>query len=55
MEISKYMANYNLGQLAAVGQMALAIVSSMGYAYVGNWRQAIYWGAAAVITGSVTL
>ncbi len=45
----------NWGRLAALAQMALCILASLGYLASKDYRRAIYWMAAAVITGSVTL
>lgn len=44
----------NWGKAAAIGQIILSLTSAVGYGIVGDWRRAIYWAAAAVITGSVT-
>ena len=35
-------------------QMAMALGAAIVYAYLGEWRHAIYWVAAAVLTGAVT-
>lgn len=32
----------------------LAVCAACVYAYHGNWRKAIYWAAAATLTGAVT-
>lgn len=45
----------NHGQLLAFVMMALSCAACVAYALAGDVRHAIYWGAAAVITGSVTL
>ncbi len=44
-----------MGKFFALCNMSLGIAACLSYLIDGNWRQAIYWGAAAVITGSVML
>jgi hypothetical protein len=44
----------NFGKFFAIIQMAGALCASVGYLCVGDFRRAIYWAAAAIITGSVT-
>ncbi len=43
------------GRTAALANLGLAALASVGYLLQGQWRNGIYWGAAAVITGSVTI
>lgn len=43
----------NYGKMFAFGQIGLAILAAIGYAVAGDWRKAIYWVAAAVITAAV--
>lgn len=45
----------NPGTFLAYASMALNALACCGYLYVGDYRHAIYWGAAFVLTGSVTL
>lgn len=37
-----------------IAQLVLSIGAGIVYAYVGDWKHAIYWFAAAVLTGAVT-
>jgi hypothetical protein len=45
----------NVGKLLAIANMSLAALACLGYLTAGDFRKAIYWGAAAVLTASVTL
>lgn len=45
----------NPGKFLAFVSMGLAVGASIGYLYVGDYRKAIYWAAAAIITATVTL
>lgn len=45
----------NWGKSFAFAQLLLCIAASIGYLFAKDWRRAIYWGAAAVISGSITL
>lgn len=38
-----------------IAQIFLSIGGAIVYAYTGDWKHAMYWLAAAVLTGSVTL
>ncbi len=44
-----------MGFYLAIANMSLAVLACLGYALAGDARHAIYWGAAAVLTASVTL
>lgn len=44
----------NVGKALAIACMVLDVVACIGYAFDGDVRRAVYWGAAAVITASVT-
>lgn len=44
----------NFGFILANVQIVVAIGASVGYACAGDYRRAIYWAAAAVLTASVT-
>lgn len=44
-----------MGKTLAITNMILAAAACIGYLLVKDYRHAIYWGAAAVLTGSVTL
>lgn len=35
-------------------QIVLSIAAAAVYAYHGDWRKAVYWGAGAMIVASVT-
>lgn len=43
-----------IGKYLAIANMCLAIGACIGYLWVQNYRQAIYWGAASILTASVT-
>lgn len=34
--------------------IVLSVGSAIVYAFDGDWRRAVYWGAASVLTASVT-
>lgn len=34
--------------------IALAIGACVCYAWIGDYRRAVYWGAAAMLTASIT-
>ena len=44
-----------MGKVFAIVQMGCAILACLGYLVAGDYRRSIYWGSAAVLTGSVTL
>lgn len=44
----------NIGKYLALMNMTIAAAACLGYALAGDLRRAIYWGAAAVLTASVT-
>lgn len=37
-----------------VAMMVLSIGAALVYAYTADWRRAVYWTAATVITAAVT-
>ena len=43
-----------LEQFLPFASMALSVCAALVYLYQGDYRRAIYWGAAAVLTASVT-
>ncbi len=45
----------DMAKFFALCNMFLSLAACLSYLIDGNWRLAIYWGAAAVITGSVTI
>lgn len=45
----------NPGYLLALGNMTLSALACLGYLWAGDYRHAMYWGSAFVLTGSVTL
>lgn len=45
----------NWGKIFAISQLLLCVAACIGYLCSKDWRRALYWGAAAVIGGSVTL
>jgi hypothetical protein len=44
-----------MGRYLALTNTTLAGLACLGYAYSRDWRHCIYWGAACVLTLSVTL
>lgn len=44
----------DFGKTLAVTLIALDVLACLGYAIAGDTRRAIYWGAAAVLTATVT-
>lgn len=42
------------GKLFATLMIVLSAAACIAYACQGDWRRAIYWGAATVLTASVT-
>ena len=34
--------------------MTLNVLAAVSYGFNGDWRRAVYWAAAAVLTASVT-
>jgi hypothetical protein len=44
----------NYGKLFAAIMIALQVAACCAYASQGDYRRAIYWAAATVLTGSVT-
>lgn len=40
--------------LFPIAQLVMSLGAACVYAYLGDWRHAIYWFAAAVLTGAVT-
>lgn len=47
-------SDVNYGRLFACGQMALCVAASAGYATCRDWRRALYWFCAAILTACVT-
>lgn len=45
----------NPGFYLALGNMTLSALACLGYLWTGDYRHALYWGSAFVLTGSVTL
>lgn len=43
-----------MGKLLALITIGLNVCACVGYFYDGDWRRCLYWGAAAVLTSSVT-
>lgn len=43
-----------MGKTLALANITLAVLACIGYAVAGDFRRSIYWGAAAVLTASVT-
>lgn len=41
-------------QWVPVAQMFLSVIASVAYLMEGDYRRAVYWLAAAVLTASVT-
>jgi hypothetical protein len=41
-------------RIAPIAMIVLAVCASAGYTVATDWRRAIYWAAAAVITAAVT-
>lgn len=44
----------HIGQKLALLQIGVAVCACLGYLFDGDYRCAIYWGAAAVLTATVT-
>jgi len=44
-----------LVQIAPFVSIALNCISAAVYGFYGDWRHAIYWTAAAVLTTSITI
>lgn len=44
----------SLGKILACGNIALSLGASIGYAYSADWRHAIYWLGAVILTAAVT-
>ena len=44
----------NPGRAFAIIQIALSLGASISYGIARDWRHCIYWGAATVLTASVT-
>lgn len=44
----------NSGKLLAMVNIFISLLACLGYALAGDYRRAIYWGSAAVLTSSVT-
>lgn len=44
-----------LVHLLPAAMILMSIGAATAYAFDGDWRRALYWSAAAVITVSVTL
>ncbi len=42
------------GRSFAIMNMCLSIAACIGYLYAKDYRRALYWAAAAVLTASVT-
>ena len=43
-----------IGPMLAWGMVVADLVIAAGFAWDRDWRQVIYWAAAAVLTGAVT-
>ena len=43
-----------MGKVLAIANITLSAGAFIGYLYAGDYRHAIYWAAAAVLTSSVT-
>lgn len=43
-----------MGRGLALANMILAVSACVAYSAIGDYRRSIYWGAAAVLTASVT-
>lgn len=43
-----------MGKGLAVCNIILSVGACLGYLSVRDWRHAIYWGSAALLTSSVT-
>lgn len=43
-----------MGKYLAVANILLSCGAFIGYLYVGDYRHAIYWASAAVLTSTVT-
>lgn len=41
-------------KIAPTIQIFLSIAAAIGYGVAGDWRRAVYWTAAAVLTFTVT-
>lgn len=46
--------SFNFGKLFAIWMILWSVAASIGYLLQRDYRRAIYWAAAAVITASVT-
>lgn len=44
----------NAGKILAITMIVLSISAAIGYALARDYRHAIYWAAAAVLTSCVT-
>ena len=44
----------NWGEAFAYLTIALDVAAAIGYGAAGDWRRAIYWASAAVLTTCVT-
>lgn len=44
----------NWGRILAITSIVISILACIGYGYAGDIRRTLYWGAAAVLTSSVT-
>jgi hypothetical protein len=44
----------SIGKLLAIANVLLATGACIGYLAAGDYRRALYWFAAALITASVT-
>lgn len=43
-----------MGKAFAIVNIILSLGACLGYLAAKDWRHAIYWGSAAILTGSVT-
>lgn len=44
----------NPGKALSFVSIAISVCACIGYAFAGDVRRSIYWGAAAVLTSAVT-
>ena len=45
----------NMTLILPIMMICLAAGSAVAYACQGDWKRAVYWAAAAVLTGAVTI
>lgn len=44
----------NYGKILAIVNIGIAVLACIGYLIASDYRRALYWGSAAVLTSSVT-